>query len=88
MSSHIPIFSLGEKEYSIHSEEELALILELLSSSKESYELHRYVLINLDEQLMSIISSYTGLLLCMKYLDYKNRFLLLVKIGDVLSRVI
>jgi hypothetical protein len=38
MSSHIPIFSFGEKEYPIHSEEELALILELLSSSKESID--------------------------------------------------
>jgi hypothetical protein len=77
MSSHIPIFSFGEKEYPIHSEEELALILELLSSSKESYELHRYILMTLDEDLH-----------CMRHLDHKNRFLLLVKIGDTLSHVI
>jgi hypothetical protein len=43
---------------------------------------------SLDERLMQIIVSYKGLLLCMKPLEYKNRFLLLVKIGDTLSQVL
>ena len=82
------IFSLGGKQYSIHNEEELALIIELLSSSTHAFTLHRHIIMSLDEKLMDIIVSYKGLLLCMKHMEYKNRFLLLVKIGDTLSRVI
>jgi hypothetical protein len=81
-------FSLGEKEYLIHNEEELALIIELLASSKDSFTLHRHVIMSLDEHLMNIIFTYKGLLLCMKYMEYKNRFLLLLKMGDTLSNVI
>lgn len=84
----IHTFSLGDKEYAIHNEEELALIIELLASSDEAYELHRHLIMSLDEKLMDIILSYKGLLLCMKSMEYKNRFLLLIKIGDTLSRVI
>ncbi|MDD5376965.1 MAG: hypothetical protein PHH16_02500 [Candidatus Gracilibacteria bacterium] len=83
-----PIFSLGEKRYTIHNEEELALIIELLASSSDVYELHRHLIMSLDERLMDIILSYKGLLLCMKHMEFKNRFLLLVKIGDTLSRVV
>lgn len=81
-------FSFGEKPYIIHNEEDLALIFELLSTSHESYQLHRYVIMKLDEKLMNIIVSYKGLLSCMKHLAYKNRFLLLVKIGDTLTQVV
>lgn len=42
----------------------------------------------LDEKLMDIVHSYKGLLLCMKHMEYKNRFLLLIKIGDTLSHVV
>lgn len=86
--SDIHVFSLGGKQYTIHNGEELALIIELLASSSESYELHRYLIMSLDEELMDMIRSYKELLLCMKYMEYRNRFLLLVKIGDTLSRVI
>lgn len=81
-------FLLGNKQYTIRNEEELALILELLSSSPHAFTLHRHIIMSLDERLMDVIVSYKGLLLCMKHLEYKNRFLLLVKIGDTLSRVI
>lgn len=43
---------------------------------------------SLDEKLMDMILSYKGLLQCMKHLEHKNRFLLLIKIGDTLSRVV
>lgn len=43
---------------------------------------------SLDEDLMKIILTYKGLLLCMKHMEYKNRFLLLVKMGDTLPHVI
>jgi len=81
-------FSLGEKQYIIHNEEELALIIELLNSSPHTFTLHRHIIMSLDEKLMDIIITYKGLLLCMKHMEYKNRFLLLIKIGDALSRVI
>lgn len=88
VSLTIHTFSLGEKQYTIHNEEEFALILELLAESPESYELHRHLIMTLDEKLMDIIRSYKGLLLCMKSMEYKNRFLLLIKIGDTLSHVV
>ena len=94
VDSHIPkdekvsSFNLGDKHYTIHSEEELALIIELLASSPNAFTLHRHIIMVLDARLMDIIHTYKGLLLCMKHLEYKNRFLLLVKIGDTLSRVI
>lgn len=88
ISVAIHTFSLGEKEYTIHNEEELALIFELLASSDDAFTLHRHVIMSLDEELMQIIRTYKGLLLCMKHLEYKNRFLLLIKIGDTLSHVI
>ena len=80
--------SFGEKQYVFHNEQELALIIDLLSLSNESYELHRHLIMSLDEELMEVILSYKGLLLCMKNMEFKNRFLLLVKIGDTLSHVV
>lgn len=88
MTVLIHTFTLGKKEYSVHNEEELALVFELLASSPHAFTLHRHVIMTLDEQLMDIIVSYKGLLLSMKHLEFKNRFLLLVKIGDTLSRVV
>ncbi len=82
------ILSFGDKQYTVHNENELALIIDLLSLSDESYELHRHLIMSLDAELMDIISSYKGLLLCMKNMEFKNRFLLLVKIGDQLSRIV
>lgn len=83
-----PMFSLGDKQYSIQNEKELALVIDLLASSPESYELHRHLIMSLNEELMNIIVSYTGLLLCMKNMEYKNRFLLLVEVGDTLPSII
>jgi hypothetical protein len=73
-------FSLGEKQYTVHNEEELALIIDLLASSTDTFTLHRHIIMSLDEDLMKIILTYKGLLLCMKHMEYKNRFLLLIKI--------
>ncbi|MFA6090645.1 MAG: hypothetical protein WC774_02615 [Candidatus Gracilibacteria bacterium] len=81
-------FSLGEKQYTVHNEEELALIIDLLASSTDTFTLHRHIIMSLDEDLMKIILTYKGLLLCMKHMEYKNRFLLLIKIGDTLPHVI
>ncbi|PIQ41159.1 hypothetical protein COW06_03875 [Candidatus Gracilibacteria bacterium CG12_big_fil_rev_8_21_14_0_65_38_15] len=87
-SSVVHSFFLGEKQYLVHNEEELALIIDLLATSDDSFTLHRHIIMSLDERLMDIILTYKGLLLCMKHMEYKNRFLLLIKIGDTLSRVI
>lgn len=81
-------FSLGERQYNVRDEEELALIFELLMLSDQAFTLHRHVILTLDDNLMEIILTYKGLLSCMKYLDNKNRFLLLIKIGDTLSHII
>ena len=84
----VPVFSLGEKQYFIHDEDELALIFDLLSLSPHAFTLHRHVIMTLDEDLMKIIITYKGLLLCMKKMKYRNRFLLLIKVGDTLSHII
>jgi|GEM_PF-6156516 len=42
----------------------------------------------LDDSLLFLIKTYKGLLRCLKSLDEKNSFLLLIKIGDNLSKVI
>lgn len=81
-------FSLGEKTYIIRNEQELALVFELIMNSPHAFTLHRHIIMTLDADLMQIVLTYKGLLHCLKYLDNKNRFLLLFKLGDTLSLII
>jgi hypothetical protein len=41
-----------------------------------------------DNDLEKIITTYKGLLKCLKYLNEKNAYLLLVKISDILPDII
>lgn len=81
-------FILGSKNYELRNEYELALTLELLAETPNAPVYHWNIIMSLDTQLEGLIQTYKGLALCLKHLNHKNRFLLLVKIGDVLPQVI
>jgi len=81
-------FILDDKVYHVRNELELALIFELLESTKSAEMLHWNVIMSLDEKLLDIIKTYRGLSSCLKHLGYRNRFLLLIKIGDILPTVL
>jgi len=82
-------FVISDKKYTICSEKELESLLKLFySNSKVSSVIAWNILMELDEDLEQIITSYQGLVNCMKYLNEKNAFLLLVKIWDVLINLI
>ncbi len=82
-------FSIWNKTYTVKDENELALIFEVLSwESSMSSILHWNIIMELDEDLMKIITSYKWLLSCLKILDEKNSFLLLIKIGDILVDIV
>jgi hypothetical protein len=81
-------FILEEEEFFVHDEHELALVLDLLSKTPKAEMLCWNVLMSLDEKLLSIIRTYNGINKCLKPLSRKNRFLLFVKIGDILANVL
>lgn len=82
-------FIISDKKYSIFWENELISLFKLFSSnSKVSSVVHWNILMELDSDLESIITSYQGLLNCLKYLNEKNSFLLLVKLWDILINLI
>lgn len=81
-------FILSDKTYEIKDENDLELIFKLFSSSKISSIIHWNIIMEVDSDLEEIITSYKWLLKCLKYLNEKNTFLLLVKIGDILPNII
>jgi len=82
-------FVIGDNTYTVRDESELALIFEVLSGGEDiSWLIHWNVIMELDDSLLFLIKTYKGLLRCLKSLDEKNSFLLLIKIGDNLSKVI
>ncbi|MDD2565481.1 MAG: hypothetical protein PHZ26_02700 [Candidatus Gracilibacteria bacterium] len=82
-------FILGEISYTVKDSNELGLIFEMLAGDKEiSPILHWNIIMELDENLINIIKSYKGLINCLKYLNEKNSFLLLVKISDELPNIV
>lgn len=82
-------FTLAQKTYEVRSEKELALIFGLLKESGRTADtLHWEILMQLDWRLMEVIKTYTGLLECLQHLSDKNRFLLIIKIGDTLPDVV
>ena len=82
-------FTLAEKTYDVGSEKELALILGLLKDAGRTADvLHWEILMQLDWRLMEIVKTYKGLLECLHPLNDKNRFLLIIKIGDTLPDVV
>lgn len=82
-------FIISEKKYYISNENELSSFFKLFSlNSKVSWLIHWNILMELDSDLEKIITSYNWLLNCLKYLNEKNSFLLLIKLWDVLSKLI
>lgn len=82
-------FIISEKKYSIKDEKDLELIFKLFySPSKVSSVISWNILMEIDSDLEYIITSYQWLLNCLKYLNEKNSFLLLVKLWDILIHLI
>jgi hypothetical protein len=88
MSTAVFSFIYSEEKFFVRDEQELALIFELLKDSQDADILHWNIIMSLDEQLLQMIVSYTGLLACLQFLSNKNRFLFFVKLGDILSRIL
>lgn len=82
-------FIISDKKYQISDEKDLELIFKLFySNSKVSSVVAWNILMEIDSDLEYIITSYQWLLNCLKYLNEKNSFLLLVKLWDVLIKLI
>lgn len=81
-------FILSEKTYSIKDENDLELIFRLFSSSKISSMIHWNIIMEVDSDLEKIITTYKWLLKCIKYLNEKNAYLLMVKVSDILPNII
>lgn len=82
-------FTLSDKTYEVGSEKDLALMFELLKDAGRTADmLHWEILMQLDWRLMEIIKTYKGLLDCLQHLSDKNRFLLIIKIGDTMPEVV
>lgn len=78
-----------EKTIFIQDEKDLVLLFKLFSSnSKESSIIHWNILMEVDENLEQIVKTYKWLLTCLKYLNEKNSFLLLIKLWDILWNLI
>jgi len=82
-------FVISDKKYFVKNEKDLELIFKLFfNNSKISSVIAWNILMEIDSDLEKIIVSYKGLLNCLKYLNEKNSFLLLVKIWDILINLI
>lgn len=84
-------FIIWDKSYTVKDENELSLIFELLWKwdSDVTSVLHWNVIMELDDvELMKIIKTNRWLLSCLKHLNEKNYFLLLVKVWDKLSEIV
>ncbi len=82
-------FVIWENKYSLSNEKDLALLLRLFSGDKKmSSIIHWNILMEVDNDLENIIKSYKWLLVCLRYLNEKNSFLLLVKIWNILINLI
>lgn len=82
-------FIIWDKKYTVNSEKELVSLFKLFySDSKVSSMIAWNILMEIDNDLEKIITSYQWLLLCLKYLNEKNSFLLLVKLWDVLINLV
>lgn len=82
-------FIISQNTYTINNEKDLAMLFKLFySNSKISSVIHWNILMEIDSDLEQFITSYKWLLSCLKYLNEKNSFLLLVKLWDVLINLI
>lgn len=82
-------FVFWKQTYEIKSEKDLEILFKLFFSNKKiSWIISWNILMEIDNDLEKIIVSYRWLLNCLKYLNEKNSFLLLVKLWDVLINFI
>ena len=82
-------FIIWDKKYLVNSEKELISLFKLFySNSKVSSIIHWNILMEIDSDLEKIITTYKWLLGCLKYLNEKNSFLLLIKLWDVLINLV
>ncbi|EKE29341.1 MAG: hypothetical protein ACD_2C00188G0004 [uncultured bacterium (gcode 4)] len=82
-------FIIWDEKFTVRDENELWLIFEMMNWDPEvSPILHWNIIMELDEELMSLIKTYRGLINCLKSLNEKNSFLLLFKISDILSEIV
>lgn len=73
----------------INNQDDLEKMFKLFKrESDKADEMHYLILIELDEKLLDIITDYMWLVNCMKHLNEKNGFLFLVKIADLLPKIV
>lgn len=81
-------FVLSEKTFELQNENDLCMVLKLFSSSPYASLIHWNIIMEVEKDLLEIISSYQWLLRCLKFLNEKNTFLLLIQVSDNLSKMI
>lgn len=82
-------FILSNHTFTVSNEYDLIALLKIFSkNTKTSSIIHWNILMELDSDLESIITSYQWLMECLKYLNQKNGYLLLIKLWDVLIHII
>lgn len=81
-------FILSDRTFFVRDEQELSLIFELLATTENREALHWNTIMSLDEQLLGIVQTHTGLMRCIRTLSNKNRFLFFLKIADILPNLI
>lgn len=81
-------FIITNRTFSVKDESDLELLFKLFANSKISSVIHWNIIMEIDSDLEKIIKTYKWLLKCLKHLNEKNTFLLLVKIWDILSTII
>ncbi len=80
---------IGGRQWEVASAKDLAMILEALRACGEHAETLQWeALMQLDWRLMEIVKSWKGLQDCFKHLSDRNRFTLMLKIGDTLPEVV
>ncbi len=82
-------FVISNKTYLVNDEKDLETLFKIFySPSNISSIISWNILMEIDTDLEQIIVSYNWLLWCLKYLNEKNWFLLLVKLWDILIDLI
>ncbi len=82
-------FILWEKYFQAKDENELELLFQVFSKNKKlSWIIHWNIIMEMDNDLEKIITTYKWLLKCLKYLNEKNMFLLVIKISDILPNIL
>ncbi len=80
---------IENEKITLNNQEDLAVIFKLFKEKTlDSDLIHRSLIMSLDDNLLEIITDYIWLIKCLKYLNEKNGFLLLVNSSDILPKII